>query len=560
MRLTATALALTGALVIGLVATPSLAAPIGLCKFDAATMTFAGAAQQQAACLLRRVKPKGGSSVPQPVPQWLLDRVGAPIDLTKDGLVRYLAQIGAEASDLGGPIALGDIPAKRYFVIHDTSSPEIANRTTFPADLNEASYAGNTLNGWVDTSKRVNLIISRDGRSRTFRDWSADRPLPATKLEQNNVLPRARRVFVHVENIQPRIDPPDSWAWIAPDPGFAPAQSRRLALAYVVASVRAGRWLIPALHYNIDKDGPAGQPHDDPQGFDLAAWVANVQSINEAIRAGDSPPPPTPPSSAPPSPAPPAIPGATGNWPAWVRLDGLADVSEDYRAQFGLCDSANRFRGLTLPATIAGKKYFGCTSDKNRVSALKRLPVPGQAKPAVVFTSKLSVDLDGSWFACNTPGHTDQCETSLMPRNSANVAMPVSSDFVPYVVIPAVGPTTALAGEFRNLTEVRVGDFGVVLTASDAIPVIVADSGPFPKLGEGSIALHRRIGRELCATKDPAGRCKTVASPLGSADGPFVTILFPGSRMAGLKAEQVAETTRTAGTRLWNLVRAQLGR
>ena len=45
---------------------------------------------------------------------------------------------------------------------------------------------------------------------------------------------------------------------------------RTLALAYIVASYRARRWLIPAFHAGVDA-GYAGA-HDDPKGFSLARW------------------------------------------------------------------------------------------------------------------------------------------------------------------------------------------------------------------------------------------------------------------------------------------------
>jgi len=54
---------------------------------------------------------------------------------------------------------------------------------------------------------------------------------------------------------------------IAPTPGFSEPQYTRLALLYVVASVRAGTWLIPAMHAALDEG--LNDAHDDPQNFDL---------------------------------------------------------------------------------------------------------------------------------------------------------------------------------------------------------------------------------------------------------------------------------------------------
>lgn len=261
----------------------SNAASIGTCKFDSGALKFKGDAQQQAACLLRKVREKGSGADAQPIPDWLQQRLHKPVGLSVAKVRAYLDAQGINDDDIGGPIADGDAADRRYFVIHDTSAPELTGVMTFPGNINDQSYSGNTLSGWGSLDGRVNLIISRDGRSRTIVDWKTARTLPATKLERGSVLPASRKVFVHVENIQPRIKPAGSWAWKAPVPGFGPKQERRLAVAYVVASVRSGRWLIPAYHFNIDEGLPDG--HDDPQHADLPAWVEQVAAVEQDISA-----------------------------------------------------------------------------------------------------------------------------------------------------------------------------------------------------------------------------------------------------------------------------------
>jgi hypothetical protein len=236
------------------------------------------------ACLLRKVRERGSGADAQPIPSWLTERAAKAIPITADQMRRYLEARGIDPGELTDRIAVGDTPDRRYFVIHDTSSPEIASAgDQFPSNIDEPSYAGNRLTGWPGLAQRVNLIVSRDGRSRRFRDWGASRALPAVKIEQSNRVPAARRVFVHVENVQPRIKPPNSWAWKAPVPGFSAAQERRLALAYIIASMRAGRWLIPAYHFNIDQGLP--DVHDDPQHADLASWVAKIAALEAEILA-----------------------------------------------------------------------------------------------------------------------------------------------------------------------------------------------------------------------------------------------------------------------------------
>ena len=44
----------------------------------------------------------------------------------------------------------------------------------------------------------------------------------------------------------------------------------------------------------------------------------------------------------------------------------------------------------------------------------------------------------------------------------------------------------------------KLGDLGVVVYKDKIVPVFVADSGPYNKLGEGSALLHQLIGEDKC--------------------------------------------------------------
>jgi len=202
-------------------------------------------------------------------------------------------------------------------------------------------------------------------------------------------------------------------------------------------------------------------------------------------------------------------------WPAGVDLPRGQMVDEAYRHEFGRCDQEDRFSGHAVR---------GCRNDPNAVTALRRLP-----GGAIAYSSKLAVDLDGSPFACSpNHGRMDQCPTSLMLPDGKGGEVPVDADRIPYVVIPFAGPTD-VRGRFTKLTGVDVGDFGYVTYHGVTIPVIVADTGPFEKLGEGSIALHRALGRELCATRDTTSTCMGMIDDVESIDGDVVTVLFPHS-------------------------------
>ena len=63
----------------------------------------------------------------------------------------------------------------------------------------------------------------------------------------------------------------------SPDPAFTPAQYDRLALLYVIASVRAERWLIPAFHAAIDAEIANG--HDDPLNFDVDSFANSLDGV-----------------------------------------------------------------------------------------------------------------------------------------------------------------------------------------------------------------------------------------------------------------------------------------
>ncbi|WP_267383072.1 MULTISPECIES: glycoside hydrolase family 75 protein [unclassified Sphingomonas] len=215
-------------------------------------------------------------------------------------------------------------------------------------------------------------------------------------------------------------------------------------------------------------------------------------------------------------------------WPAGVHLPAGRAVDEAYRQEFATCDREDRFSGHAIR---------GCRSDPNAVTALRRLP-GGE----IAYASKLAVDLDGSPFACSpNHGRMDQCPTSLMLPDGKGGEVPVDADTIPYVVIPFAGPRD-VRGRFTKLTGVDVGDFGYVQYHGVMVPVIVADTGPFAKLGEGSIALHRALGRELCSERGPDTSCTRVGDDIESIGDNVVTVLFPGSARHDLTPANLAIT------------------
>lgn len=287
------------------------------CQFDKATLSFKGSPMDQARCLLRHVNPGGALDPPlSKLPAPLEELIDKTVNVNKDGLRRFLTSHGIAEAAIGGslddPVSRGRsnnpaAPLARYFVIHDTSNPNLCETPQFPNNMNESSWLWNGGNKYKD-SKNAHLYITRDGMSIAPQNRTFNVAWRATKLEGPTNDLRARGMFLHIENVQPRRCEKDMhqpaglkpdkqyYKWdskekkwvcrndrIAPDPGMSEKQLNRLALAYVAASVRRGSWLIPAFHAAIDAGISNG--HDDPQYFDLQKWADSLCALLKSLNA-----------------------------------------------------------------------------------------------------------------------------------------------------------------------------------------------------------------------------------------------------------------------------------
>ena len=251
-----------------------------LCKFDIAQLSFAGTPVEQAACLLR-APAKWGHLKQQPItlPDVLAQRVGKPTGVTKEALRGHLASLGLSEAMVGGsldePLSrardnAANAPMARYFVIHDTSTPNFHN-AAFPADIDKDADI-NQLDGYAGPQSKAHAFINRTGKILIGHPFST--PWRATNFECQLVGGPSKGLFIHIENVQPRRRDPRGGAKndaIAPVPGLSDAQYATLALLYVAASIRAGQWMIPAMHAPLDEAMP---DHDDPQNFDLEGKLA----------------------------------------------------------------------------------------------------------------------------------------------------------------------------------------------------------------------------------------------------------------------------------------------
>jgi hypothetical protein len=262
---------------------------MGACSFDSETLSFAGTPVEQARCLMRGMDATRNLNPPlQSLPGPLAERIGRTTGLpSRAVLADYLStlELEGEFGDfLWLPVSRAhdneiDAPMARYFVIHDTSGPNYGHGS-FPEDINAGGKVNDLRNfectdGWG----KAHVVISRTGELLLVHDYSI--PWRETKFEQAAEFGGALKgLFLHNEMIQPRRSAPGHGRRNdarPPDPAFTPAQYDRLALLYVIASVRAEHWLIPAFHAAIDAQIPNG--HDDPLNFDIESFARSLDGL-----------------------------------------------------------------------------------------------------------------------------------------------------------------------------------------------------------------------------------------------------------------------------------------
>ncbi len=278
--------------VAAIVGAPCCATAASGCGFNSGRLSFAGTPQEQALCLTRTVL-VGGVLAPtaDSLPATLAGLVGRQVDINREAIRRHLAVRHTDEAAMGGSLnepvshangGAHDAPQARYFVMHDTSAPYFRD-ARFPSDLDGDS----AINGFdqyrAGGNEAAHLFINRRGEVLVGHDLSV--PWRATKLE-NAVGISAKGLFLHVELLQPRRRDPSAPGAVndrlAPVPGVSTAQYSRLALAYLMASRRAGTWLIPAFHAAVDEGIPNG--HDDPQHFSLEAFDVALADLLQSLQ------------------------------------------------------------------------------------------------------------------------------------------------------------------------------------------------------------------------------------------------------------------------------------
>lgn len=259
--------------------------------FDKKTMEYKGTKAEQAKILLEN--PQENNDINHKsvgIPIQFEKLLTSEFKISKDKTNAYLKNNDINPNMIGGSITSPISYAKslfsknrtyaKYFVIHDTSTPELPE---FPENINDKSWKYNDVNflKWTPDKRPAHIILTRTGDSKTLIDFAEG--WRATKFE-NDILGRSSKgLFIHVEMVQPRTKSNGATYYDqAPKPGFTDAQYEKLALLYVCASVRKGDWLIPAFHRNID-EGISENSHDDPQNFEIKKFTDAVTALTNQL-------------------------------------------------------------------------------------------------------------------------------------------------------------------------------------------------------------------------------------------------------------------------------------
>jgi hypothetical protein len=516
---------------------------VGACRFDRGTLQFTGTPVQQAQCLLRPVARWGKvAAAPAVLPPVLEALLGQPVGIERSKLRAYLGAAGADESSMGGGL---DSPiGARYFVFHDTSSPWLGDAPGFPADDTPSL---NNLSTYKRPDAVAHVFIGRTGQTLVGHDFNV--PWRATKLESQVIGAQARGLFLHIELLQPRRrDPaggPKNDA-LAPTPGFTAMQYERLAQLYAAASVRAGRWLVPAFHAAIDEG--LADAHDDPQNFVLADFAAALERLQQVVAGA-------PVKAAPMAASAPAVSVAvsasaatslveTGDacapivaglrrLAAGTELVASGSGAKTWKALYDECDSSDRFAGQTLPSH-AGKP-LRCSTDPNRVGFISRY-----ADGTVMYQAKASVDADGSPVVGGS-GWPNDVQTWLTYDKGSKDTF-VNAEEVPFIVLPLPAKEAGLS--LMKDMGVGKGDLAVVVSGDRCSFALLGDAGPWFRLGEISLRAHEDLGNPQCRTpgEHPCKRLKG-GSGIGISQG-VTYIVFPGTRPKPLLSDTVNQVVR----------------
>lgn len=204
-------------------------------------------------------------------------------------------------------------------------------------------------------------------------------------------------------------------------------------------------------------------------------------------------------------------------------------IGSRFSSRFRECDTSSTCDGTSLS--------FGCRLDRNRNTALLRLP-----DGTIFFDGKMGLDADGSPISKLKHG-TDQPETSF--RFEVPGRPSVDADKIPFIVLPG--------GGFAQELGLQQGDIAAVVFNGKLVFSLVADSGPKCKIGEGSIQLHEELGHTVCLVRNSRQECTKLRNISITKD--VLYFVFPRSKVAGLTPANVKQRIAEEGERLFNALR-----
>jgi len=178
----------------------------------------------------------------------------------------------------------------------------------------------------------------------------------------------------------------------------------------------------------------------------------------------------------------------------------------DARARLG------RIVNLLPTATPIKGRYLG-------LKKMFRLP-----NGELFIDSALQTDADGSPRYREIDPESGQAETSLSFDGEEGQRQWVDAEKVPYIVLPL---------HFYQGKGVGLGDVAAVIWQGRVEYAVFADEGPDHLMGEGSIALHERLGF------DPWEEKNGTRQIVNGMDDGVVVIVFPHSAPSELTPENI---------------------
>jgi len=185
---------------------------------------------------------------------------------------------------------------------------------------------------------------------------------------------------------------------------------------------------------------------------------------------------------------------------------------------------------MNYGADIPGETYN--TNDGSKYGSPPKVPIK-EFQGVIGWESFAQLDTDGSGKPdFYDPDH--QPETNLQDRNGEFL----NGNEIPYIVLPGS----------NNIRDVFVGDLGILVNTinNNYIYVIYGDKGPSSKIGEASVAAHRRLGL-TDATRN-----------IGYNKKGLIYIIFPNSRENygygnGNNIPQTYDEVQRNGEEIWRM-------